>query len=100
MNDNTRTAIRYVCITLMIITWLLLLAWIASPTEFTFKLEMDNNTKVAIESIEWESLYEQEEVWNCPILLEQGNYVFSNGILISPSGEELSCEKVRNSEEK
>ncbi len=53
MNDNTRTAIGYICIALVFITWLLLLAWVVSPTEFTFKFEIDNNTKEAIESVEY-----------------------------------------------
>ncbi len=53
MHDNTRTAIGYICIALVFITWLLLLGWIASPSEFIIKFEIDNNTKSAIESIEY-----------------------------------------------
>jgi hypothetical protein len=33
--------------------------------------------------------------WDCPILLEQGIYKFYNGILISPSGKELVCNKTQ-----
>ncbi len=53
MKDNTRTAIGYICIALVVIGWLLMMAWIMSPQEFTFKIEMDNNTKEAIESINY-----------------------------------------------
>ncbi len=53
MEDNTRTAIGYVCIALVFISWFLMLAWIGSPNEFTIKFEMDNNTKEAVESVEY-----------------------------------------------
>ncbi|KKM26048.1 hypothetical protein LCGC14_1588790 [marine sediment metagenome] len=53
MKDNTRIPIGYVCIALAFISWFLMLAWIGSPNEFTIKLEMDNNTKEAIESVEY-----------------------------------------------
>lgn len=55
MKDNTRTAVGYVCITLVIVSYILFLGWILTPSEFTFKIEMDNNTKEAVESIQWDN---------------------------------------------
>ncbi len=59
---------------------------------WTVRFEMDNNTKEAIESIEFDEIG-NEEVWNCPTVLEQGRYIFTDGLLISPSGKELNCNK-------
>lgn len=56
MIDNTRKAIGYVCISLVVISWILGGAWIMSPRDFTFKIEMDNNTKDAIESIDYKAI--------------------------------------------
>jgi len=39
--------------------------------------------------------YSESVKWECPLLLETGEYNFnSEGILISPSGKELRCKKV------
>ena len=70
------------------------LVWL-NYNSWTIRFEMDENTKEAIESIEFDSL-NNKEVWNCPILLEKGNYVFSDGVLISPNGTEWNCEKVKH----
>ena len=56
MDDNWRTAVGYICIALVFITMYLGAAWVMSPSEFTFKIEMDNNTKDAVESIDYESI--------------------------------------------
>ncbi len=53
MDNNWRAAIGYICIALVFIGWFAMMAWIGSPRDFTFKIEMDNNTKEAIESIEY-----------------------------------------------
>ena len=77
----------------------LTLIWI-NYNSWTVRFEMDENTKESIESIKWEEINQQEEIWNCPILLEQGKYIFSsNGILISPSGEELNCKRLTSKQE-
>lgn len=91
MKDNTRTTIGYVCIALVIISYILFLAWVSSPNEFTFKIEMDNNTKEAIDSIDYNSI-NNEIIWSCPMLLEKGTYTFIDGSLISPSGIIIICE--------
>ncbi len=53
MEMNTRIAIGYFCVALVIISFFLMIAWIESPNEFTIKFEMDNNTKEAVESVEY-----------------------------------------------
>ena len=67
------------------------------PNRFTEISEV--NEKESLKIDEWAE-WKEEEVWNCPILLEQGRYVFSNGILISPSGKELECVLLQKSEVK
>ena len=69
MDDNWRTSIGYICIMLCVVAWLGLLAWMVTPTEFTFKIEMDNNTRNAIESIEYPIA---EDIGNA-------NYWYNNG---------------------
>lgn len=64
MHNNWRTAIGYICIMLCVVAWLGLLAWIATPTEFTIKIEMDNNTREAIESIEYPIVNYQDNSTN------------------------------------
>ena len=56
MDDNWRTAVGYICIALVFITMYLGAAWVMSPSEFTFKIEMDNNTKDAFESINYSEI--------------------------------------------
>lgn len=53
LSDNGRTAIGFACVTLIFIYYFLMLAWSNSPSEFTFKVEIDNNTKEAVESVEY-----------------------------------------------
>lgn len=53
MKDNVRIAIGYFCVALVFISYFLMMAWILSPQEFTVKFEMDDNTREAIESIEY-----------------------------------------------
>ena len=53
LSDNARTAIGYVCIALVFISWFGMFYVFALPTEFTWKVEMDNNTKEAIQSINY-----------------------------------------------
>lgn len=53
MDDNWRMAIGYVCVMFVAIFCILGISWMMSPQEFTFKIEMDNNTKEAFESIEY-----------------------------------------------
>ncbi len=67
---------------------------------WTVRLEMDNNTKEAIESIGWEELSEvgKDEVWTCPMLLETGTYVMQRGMVISPTGKEIICKRINNLE--
>jgi hypothetical protein len=59
MDDNWRTSIGYICIALVCISWVLGGAWILSPQEFTFKIEIDNNTRDAFESIDYEAISEK-----------------------------------------
>jgi len=59
MDDNWRTAIGYICIALVFISWFGMFWVLAFPTEFTFKMEMDNNTKEAIESINYSAIQHQ-----------------------------------------
>lgn len=48
---------------------------------------------------EWKSSKKLNDIeYECPILLEQGNYLFIDGTLISPSGERLKCEEVGGKE--
>ncbi len=61
MKDNTRTAIGYFCTALVFISYFFMMAWILSPQEFTIKLEMDENTREAIESIEYPIVQEVED---------------------------------------
>ena len=64
MKDNTRTAIGYVCIALVFISYFVMLGWIGSPRDFTFKIEMDNNTKDAFQSINYSEINEIQEYPN------------------------------------
>ena len=59
MDDNCRIAIGYFCVALVLISVFIGAAWIMSPQEFTFKIEMDNNTKEAFESIDYEAITEK-----------------------------------------
>ncbi len=47
-----------------------------------------------------ESLSSQknETQYECPTLFEQGNYLFIDGTLISPSGKRLKCVEVKEDE--
>ena len=47
---------------------------------------------------EWRSSERNETEYECPILFEQGNYLFVDGTLISPSGERLKCVEVGEKE--
>ena len=51
MEDNTRTAIGYICITLVILGWFLMFSWISTPSEWTIKIEMDNKTFESVEKL-------------------------------------------------
>lgn len=53
MDDNWRITIGYVCVMLVAISCIFGISWIMSPQEFTFKIEIDNNTKEAVESVEY-----------------------------------------------
>ena len=69
MKDNTRTAIGYVCIALVFISYFVMVGWIGSPNEFTIKLEMDNNTKEAVESVEYPIIDTQPTEEYCESLI-------------------------------
>lgn len=56
MDDNCRIAIGYICVALVLSVVFIGGAWIMSPQEFTFKIEMDNNTKEAIESVNYTAI--------------------------------------------
>lgn len=62
LSDNWRTAIGYICIALVFISWFGMFYVLALPDEFTFKLEMDNNTKDAFESINYSAINNIEQV--------------------------------------
>ncbi len=47
---------------------------------------------------EYRSLERDEIEYECPILLEQGNYFFVDGTLISPSGKRLKCIEIGEKE--
>lgn len=66
--------------------------WI-NYNSWTLRIESDDNVVKIFESIEWDAM-NQDEVWNCQIPMEKGNYIFSNGILISPSGKEILCNEL------
>ena len=73
MDDNWRIAIGYFCVALVLISVFIGGAWILSPQEFTFKVEMDNNTKEAIESVEYPIVNEMSDVYfgnleNCTLV--------------------------------
>ena len=59
MDDNWRIAVGYICAALVLTFFIIGAAWIMSPQEFTFKFEIDNNTKDAIESVEYPIINEQ-----------------------------------------
>jgi len=80
MHNNWKTAIGYICIALVFITMYLGAAWVMSPSEFTFKIEMDNNTKEAIESIEWENINDEDKELRCEKV---------NGTITCPKGENV-----------
>ena len=65
LSDNTRTAIGYTCIALVIIAWLGMFYVLALPDEFTFKIEMDNNTKEAMQSINYSAIEDIEDKQIC-----------------------------------
>jgi len=56
LSDNARTAVGYICIALVFISMYIGGAWVLSPQEFTFKIEMDNNTRDAMQSINYSSI--------------------------------------------
>lgn len=59
MDNNTRKTIECIMACLVAIVFLIGAAWIMSPQEFTFKIEMDNNTKDAVESVDYDKLTSQ-----------------------------------------
>lgn len=65
MKDNTKevliTLIWAVAITSVICGLYLTMAWVYSPTAWTFRIEMDNNTKEAIQSINYTQTNEDPE---------------------------------------
>lgn len=67
MDNNSRTAIGYFCVALVFIAYFLMMSWILSPQEFTWKIEMDNNTKEAIESIEFPNINENTFLFNATV---------------------------------
>jgi len=46
------------------------------------------------------SLEREQIEYECPVLFEQGNYLFMDGNLISPSGKRLKCVEVEEKEYK
>lgn len=81
--------ILVITIICMTVVWINYNSW-------TVRFEMDNNTKEAIQSIKFEEISEigSKKVWNCPLILEDGRYIFTNGILVLPSGDELNCNSI------
>lgn len=73
MKDNTRIAIGYFCIALVFISWSLMIGWLGTPTAFTFRIEMDNNTKDAFQSINYSAI---EAIEN--------NQDYNNALLFQP----------------
>jgi len=60
MNENTKEVLLHLIwvlgITIMITAFLLTMAWIGSPTDFSISFNMDNNTLEAIKTINWSAL--------------------------------------------
>lgn len=56
MDNNWRVSIGYICVALVLVSVFIGGAWVMSPQEFTFKIEMDNNTREAFESIDYEMI--------------------------------------------
>lgn len=62
MNDNWRTSIGYICIAMVVVSWLLLVGWAMTPNEFIFRIEMDNNTRKAMQSINYSEISDQDRI--------------------------------------
>ena len=56
MNEYCVQSIKYICQAIVLIVFIIGGAYVLSPTEFTFKIEMDNNTKEAFESINYTAI--------------------------------------------
>ncbi len=85
MNKKELTQENYNYKTLM---WIFLILAIMFGLAFIAAVVQRDNCLRSIDTI---GLKEME--WDCPILLEKGEYNFDShkGILTSPSGEELKC---------
>ncbi len=73
MDDNWRMAIGYICVMFVAITFMIGISWVMSPSEFTFKIEMDDNTKEAIDSIDY-PIVDQNEIYIGSCLLNSSEY--------------------------
>lgn len=54
--DYLMMALIFILFALVMISFMLMIAWIGTPTEFLIKFEMDNNTLEAVKSINWSAL--------------------------------------------
>ena len=98
--ENNKKHLYWV-IGLVLITIILCstLIWINSNA-WTIRFEMDDNTKEAVESIEWEPFNEKKEgstQWSCPSSNETGKHIFSfsDETITSPSGIKINCLEVK-----
>jgi hypothetical protein len=54
MKEQTKIGICIIIITgLIIISLIMMFAWIYTPTNFTIQFQMDNNTLEAVKNINW-----------------------------------------------
>ena len=93
MNNNWVVAIGIICGALVLMTIFVCDAWIHSPQEFTFKIEMDNNTKEAFESINYSEINKQEEgcKFDAEYWWNDGNGITQQEINTTKFRKQISC---------
>ena len=102
MDDNWRTATGYICIALVFISMYIGGAWVLSPQEFTFKIEMDNNTKEAVESVEYPILDVNEKECFQRIVrydryIDYENGIVTSGYFYNTTWQRTECEEFEQS---
>ena len=63
MDDNTRTVIGYICLAFCFLGWVGIF-WTLnlSDAKLNIKIEMDNNTRKAMESINYSEIYKTQRI--------------------------------------
>ncbi len=101
MDDNWRISIGYITVMFVAIVFMLGISWIMSPQEFTFKVEMDDNTKEAVQSINYSAIesasnnqnkcFERTIRWDRILDVQENTFI--SGSFYNTSWVETDCRK-------